>query len=342
MNQKILRFVKIASVQGEILAEAIWNWWIGEIIGMMPLRWRGAGALIAEVSDTEFSFVKERGDERYVATNDELHGSVIIQVSPRAVLKRTLSLPLSARFRLREILANDLDRQSPIDPSKVLFTYRILSIERASARLLVSLMIVRREVVDTALARLQSAGLRIRHARIAGPQGGHEDRLSASGSTSAKMGRSNQLSIFLAALTICLVVTDACIRIAHQHTVIEDLRNEAAALHASAVQASLLRVDVEAADHRNEFLVLQRNQVSVGEILAEVTQLLPDGTWLYSLDFDGHQVQLQGYSSDASSLVARFDTSVMFSDAAFRAPMTQGPLPSLQQFDLSMNLSGRS
>jgi general secretion pathway protein L len=206
----------------------------------------------------------------------------------------------------------------------------------------VSLAIVRRELVDTAIAELQSAGLRVRHARIDDPQGGHEDRLSASASRSPKRGKANQLSLLLAAVTICLLATDACIRIAHQHAVIEGLSNQAAELHASAAQVSLVRFDVEACKHRIEFLVTQRSQASLGAILAKVTQLLPDGTWLYSMDFDGHQLQLQGYSTDASSLVARFDASALFSGAAFRAPMTQGPLPSLQQFDLSMNLSGGS
>jgi Tfp pilus assembly protein PilN len=78
----------------------------------------------------------------------------------------------------------------------------------------------------------------------------------------------------------------------------------------------------------------------MGVILAAITRALPDGTWLYSLDYDGETVQLQGYSTNAAALVAIFDGSALFRDAAFRAPMTQGPAPGLQQFDLSMNVAG--
>jgi Tfp pilus assembly protein PilN len=46
----------------------------------------------------------------------------------------------------------------------------------------------------------------------------------------------------------------------------------------------------------------------MGAILAEITDLLPDGTWLSNLNYDGREIEMQGYSSNASNLIPAFDT----------------------------------
>jgi general secretion pathway protein L len=144
----------------------------------------------------------------------------------------------------------------------------------------------------------------------------------------------------LVGLAVLLVVVDLGVRAERQGQVLDALNARAARLDAAAAQVESVRDQVESLQAQSGFLAGRRAAPSMGVILAAITRALPDGTWLYSLDYDGETVQLQGYSTNAAALVAIFDGSALFRDAAFRAPMTQGPAPGLQQFDLSMNVAG--
>lgn len=338
--QKLVQFTKLLTVEGAMLAENIWRWWINEIFAMLPERWVGRGELIAEISGDEFIFVRESRGTRMPVTHLETHGTVSLRVCAQSVLRRTLRLPVSARFRLREILANDLERQCPLDPQAVLFTFQILSVERAVSRLVVSLVLLRRDLVEPAVTRLQRLGLRVKEVRAGGLGGGRDDRLTIA--QAPKISRRHRPAILLAFLAVAVIGTDVYVRKLQQEALIAGLSSEAAQLDIAATRARAFQNEFETARKQDDFLAKQRRQPSVGVILAEITRLLPDRSWLYNLDYDGREIQIQGYSSDASSLVAMFDSSKLFDGAAFRAPMTQGPQANLQQFDLSMNLVGNS
>jgi hypothetical protein len=52
-------------------------------------------------------------------------------------------------------------------------------------------------------------------------------------------------------------------------------------------------------------------------------------------------VRIRGLSNSAAALIALFDTSPMFADAQFRAPLMQGPRAGLERFDMSFQLRGQ-
>jgi len=258
-----------------------------------------------------------------------------VRIGGDEVLRRTLRLPVAARFRLRGLLAQDLERQSPVDPASVLFTFRILAIERAASQVLVSLILVRREVVEAAVRRVEAAGLRLKDVFLDG------EILRDEFLAPRRFGvtRRHGAAVVLLLLALLLGAADVAVRAERQGQVLDALSARAAALDAAAAQVEAVREQVEDLQAQSGFLAARRAAPSVGVILAAVTRALPDGTWLYSFDYDGATVQLQGYSHDAAALVAVFDGTALFRDAAFRAPMTQGPAPGLQQFDLSMSVA---
>jgi general secretion pathway protein L len=277
------------------------------------------------------------GDELVFSGVAGKHAAVKLHIGAERVLRRTLRLPVAARFRLRGLLAQDLERQSPLEPAAVLFTFKILAIERAASQLLVSLILVRRDVVEGAVGRIEAAGLRLKDVLVDGVSL-RDERFARRGGVGVV--RRHLAAVLLAAAAAGFVVADVGVRAARQARVLEALTAQAAALDGAAAQVAGVRDQVESLQTQSGFLAAQRAAPSMGVILAAVTRALPDGTWLYSLDYDGETIQLQGYSHNAAALVAIFDGSALFRDAAFRAPMTQGPAPGLQQFDLSMTLVG--
>lgn len=71
----------------------------------------------------------------------------------------------------------------------------------------------------------------------------------------------------------------------------------------------------------------QLSSVMLGEpkamnILREVTRVLPSGTWLTDLKYKREGVEISGFSTSASSLIALLEDSSYFSGVQFSAPVT--------------------
>ncbi len=115
-----------------------------------------------------------------------------------------------------------------------------------------------------------------------------------------------------------------------------DARVEAA--RARAVVVERLQQRLDAANRQAAFLAQQKRNPAAVAVLATVARLLPDDAWLYEFELNGDEVRLHGFSSEAASLIALFDSSPYFGDAELRSPLMQGPSPALQRFDISFKL----
>jgi general secretion pathway protein L len=80
----------------------------------------------------------------------------------------------------------------------------------------------------------------------------------------------------------------------------------------------------------------QATPVSV--ILAELTRLLPDDTWIVELQIAGTEVQIQGSSASAPAIIALLEQSKYMKGATFRAPTTQDPTTGRERFQIATQL----
>src|SRR5262249_19780012 len=117
-----------------------------------------------------------------------------------------------------------------------------------------------------------------------------------------------------------------------------DLDARVDAAQARAAVVGRLQARLDAANRQAAFLAQQKQNPAAVAVLAAVARLLPDDTWLYEFEMNGDEVRLHGFSSEAASLIALFDSSPYFADAQFRSPLMQGPSPALQRFDVSVKL----
>ncbi|HUD52832.1 PilN domain-containing protein, partial [Parvibaculum sp.] len=99
-----------------------------------------------------------------------------------------------------------------------------------------------------------------------------------------------------------------------------------------------LKRDVSDARARMAFLGEAKKSPLLVGILAEVTNILLDGTWLFEFQLNGKEVRIRGYSPEASKLIALFDAAPQFTNAQFRSPLVQGQSKELERFDLSFDI----
>jgi len=73
-------------------------------------------------------------------------------------------------------------------------------------------------------------------------------------------------------------------------------------------------------------LELQRiksEETSKIEILREITQLLPVGTWIWNFRYNGKEIEISGFTDSASDLIPLLDKSPLFEKVEFLTPVTK-------------------
>ncbi|HAS52556.1 MAG TPA: hypothetical protein DCS21_12775 [Gammaproteobacteria bacterium] len=73
--------------------------------------------------------------------------------------------------------------------------------------------------------------------------------------------------------------------------------------------------------------------------MQELTEILPDNTWLERLQIKGDTLQLIGQSTSASALVSVIEESKWLSGAAFASPVTNDRRTGKERFVLGARVA---
>jgi Tfp pilus assembly protein PilN len=73
-------------------------------------------------------------------------------------------------------------------------------------------------------------------------------------------------------------------------------------------------------------------------ILSEITELIPDGSWLVHLQLSSDRIVLSGFSANPSEIVRALESSPSFTDVRFSAPVTRDQDPDLERFHITLTV----
>ena len=97
-----------------------------------------------------------------------------------------------------------------------------------------------------------------------------------------------------------------------------------------------IRKQIEETSAAAGFLATRRAQTPLAiELLADVTRILPDDTYLDRLVIGQNSVQLQGKSKNAQQLIERVNESGLLSAAAFRGSTRLDVRTGLEIFEIN-------
>lgn len=335
-------------------------WWIAELDGMVPLDLRsrfrpGRDWLIVDADDQALS--ASGADEPTLGSEHDpnlppqgdrgrTQAAVAIRLPRHAVLQRQVVLPGAAKGELARILGYEVERIAPLTAENSAYDYRLVSTNRKTGELTIELVITEKKYVDGCLAAARHAGLDPRYLGPALPDGtfpspfnllpDHPHRQSSRSRSVAWAGLVGcALVCGIAAIVATLSMLDAQISI---------LNHKISQTQPLAEEASALREEVAERDKQATLLAQYRAIPSPLETLAEVTTRLPDDTWLSNLRMKHDDIQLRGYSADASRLVGILSAAPQFSDVRFTSPVTRERGSQLEQFDIDLRVvrwSGR-
>lgn len=352
-----LRLRAVASPAGQFF-----RWWVAELGAMLPasLRERMQHAqrrVVVRLESDDLELYWQEGDavqqlEVYALDQDaELQGRQIadllaerdLQEAPiflvlpeSLVLRKVLTLPLAAEGNLRQALAFEMDRHTPFKADAVHFDWRVLERDRDRGQLRLELVVAPCGPMDAQVDAMAARGLAPSVADVAEegrPAGLNLLPLDRRHRARNRRARLNALLAVVAVLLLALVMAQSLWlrqgQVEALESAIDDVRVEAR-------RVQNIRAQIEDASEAAGFMLKRRAETPPTVlVLAEVTRLLPDDTFLDRLRVWEGQVQMQGKSDNAQRLIELVNLSAMFDGAGFRGSTRLDGRTQKEIFDLT-------
>jgi general secretion pathway protein L len=339
----------------------LYGWWIGQLNDCIPTRWRLGTASAQDrmtitpvgplspdleaVSVSAWAKSKETPLGRLQVAGHDLGNwpsasrlPVVLRLSDNDVLCKTISLPLAAEHDLAQVLAFEMDRETPFDVGEVYWSHRVVNRDRQRGQLSVRLRLVSRALLAPLLEALTDGGIPVQRMEIAG---GVDEGLALPLGTDtappARWAAARTLRWASIATVVGLAVLVAAMPFIRQAQNIASLDGKIAAGRDAAALAAQLRRDIERLQGAGD--VIKNERVAAGDplaMLAALTTALPDDTYLTELQQQQHKVIFGGRSAAASRLIAAVSKSNDLHNPVFAAPVTRMEATHTEVFSIAV------
>jgi general secretion pathway protein L len=261
---------------------------------------------------------------------------IVVVLPADRVLQRVVDLPMVAAENLREVLAFEMDRNTPFRADEVAFDYRVTGTDPIAKRIAVDLTVVPRTLIERTTAVTEVFGVTPDRVAIAGSGAADSAmNLLPSAERSGRGRFARRLSVALTIVAFVLVVAAIYLPLHEKRHMLTAYEVRLAESRVAALEADALKEGVAAALERTRFLVDRRlSTPTTAALLNDVSERLPDDTWLIQLRVDGNQLTLSGFSPTAASLIAGLEDSPMLSEVRFGSPVTVDPRVGRERFNL--------
>ncbi len=264
----------------------------------------------------------------------ELRHRTVLMLPADAVLTRRISLPAQVRDTLPQAIRFELDRLSPFQPEQVLYDFAPLPLAKGDTRLHVDLALCRRDRVDGWIGRLREAGSPVDQVAWQGAW------TKANLLPEAERPRRQQPLLDPLKLLLGLVLVLAALTLGtplwQKARLLESLETEIGKARAQAVQVDEARQELERARRGSTEVLRQKwEQPRMLDLLRELTERIPDDTWVQSLEYQEGEVQVRGESGQATALIGLLEQAPGFDGVSFRSPVTQVARTGKERFNLA-------
>jgi general secretion pathway protein L len=339
-------------------AGEFFGWWTDELKQLLPDAWQNrlrlatrrlsmqfseSGLQLGVADDHEITPLQTLSLEqdillaqkqlKAVLEPDELHELPrFLVLDSKKVLHKELKFPAATEANLQQVLSFEMDRQTPFRADEVYFDWRLLPGGQDTGEINLELLVAPRRMVDPFLEKLAArgltpAGVDVEQAgRIAGV-----NLLPAERRQNPLPPRA-RLNLGLAAAVIVQSLGARAERVFQLEEAIAEVQDEAR-------RVQRLKEQVADTSEAASFLTRKRSQSPLAiEILAEVTKILPDGTYLDRLVVGEQSVVMQGKSGNAQQLIELVNRSDMFEAAAFQGSTRLDSASGLEIFEVTSQL----
>jgi general secretion pathway protein L len=302
-------------------AGQFFRWWGEELRDAMPAKLRARmqyarRKLLMEVGDGEVALSIEGADSLQSLDSLAIEQDAQLQqqrvrellqqyelaevsrdllLSEDVVLKTEVVMPLATEVNLRQALAYEMDRHTPFQAEDVFYQWRILSRDRDAGQLHIDLYVTPRGPVLAHIELLKRLGLAPTGVDVAtddGPLGINLLPLDLRYHLVRQQVRVNWMIGAATGLLLVFVMMQSLWLREHQ---IQEVQEAIDSVRAEALAVQQVRKQIDDATEAAGFL--QARKIENGykiKMLAELTRILPDDTFLDRLSLHDETAQMQG------------------------------------------------
>ena len=336
------------------------SWWAQQMRGLIPARFVAAdpadvNALLATPGPSgnlaislrrggqeTLLGVHEPGDATLRRLQTEHPGSVLLLRLPEAsVLVRDVSLPLAAEAEYERVLGYEMDRLTPFPADDVFWAAEVVRRNRVAGRLDLRLNLVPRAWVAAPLALLAEAGLR--PAAIEANGTGDTRPLRIALAHDVRHGSVERLKLRVAAgACVALAAIAIVLPFIGQSLAASRAERRIAALQPQVAQVQALRRTLLAGSAGADAIAQARRRLGDPlALMASLTRVLPDDTYLSDLTLRTGSMTLTGQSASAVRLIPAMSADPAFLAPAFSAPVTRIEASNTDLFSIRARVADR-
>jgi general secretion pathway protein L len=261
---------------------------------------------------------------------------IVLRIARQQAVRRSVSLPAAVAENLERVIVSELDRLTPFAAEQVFFDFFTQPIPRAAGMLDIDLAVTLRRSSEPWLRRLAELGIKPHAINI---EGGWQGQNLLPHAQREKKKKSSLVTLLLLIVVMALGAVALGIPLYEKRQAVLALGDLERAAQKRANDVVALRTAVtESRETSRRVLDKRLKTIPVVELIAELSHIMPDNTWVQNMDIDDEKMQLRGETSQASSLIGLLEASTMFRDVVFSSPVVQVPRSNKERFHISATL----
>jgi general secretion pathway protein L len=345
------------------------RWWKHELSFLIPAKVKclisdQRGTLIVRPDGNQFSLSywfegreehlakldrDDTGIAKYkeiLATDERLEkADIIFRLTGKHALQKELSLPAAAKENLYQVVTYELSRYSPFKAEQAYFAVKVVDVANEPGQIRVILIITAREVLDAFYADLKAFDMIPKlvdyDAVPTDPdENGSRYNLLPEWLRQKTDKTAQAIHASLIGLVGVLFIAALALPVWFESRSVNALQEKIGAIEKEAKNIKALQAEVDSlVDETQQLIDKKAEKPSLVVVLDTLSKLIKDDTWLQYGQYASGQLQIQGESPAASSLISVLEDSEYFANAKFVSPVTRDNATKLERFQITVDIT---
>ena len=320
-------------------------WWTARIAELLPASWRRGGAGSADTVVIEASqsgevtaWHRRKGRTEPIglgaAARLAARRPVVLRPAPELVLEKRYTVPTAPRRDLEQMLRHDLSRVTPFPAQALFWRWDGRPKPADRGRTDVVLTMVPKATVAKALQALTDAGIAPRVLEV--DAGGQRLLLPMTEGDGSRTVLLRGLTWTCAGLAVAALVLPFVLQALALHRV----ETAIAELQPTVAQIEALRRGITAGNAGREIMAREAERTAdTLQVLATLTRILPDDTFLTDFSLRDRHFTISGRSASAPRLITGLSADPTIRNAAFAAPVTRIESAGIDAFSIGGDIA---
>ncbi len=265
---------------------------------------------------------------------------VVLRLPAYRVLEPAMEAPAVAAGHLREVLAMEMDRNTPFKAEDVYFDYRIRQSASTEDRLSIAVRVAKKTDVENAVAFAREIGLP--PTRVDGPRSrdGWECNLLPGEERRNGSSLLPRMVAFAAVVAILLSGAWAYLAGERDREALAAIEAETAGYRAAAAEVGAMRDEAAKLIAAAEAMTARKSgEPTVAAVINEIARSASDDHWFIEISYERGEVLMSGYSSQPAALLRSLEDSPLLDGVSFAAPTVADPSVERERFRIRAKIA---